>query len=153
MNPDREHVSTSLYDFAGARNRPRWPVPPEIALDHPYGGLVVTWLDRAPDAGTDAVVAWVLDEWAPSVLGDGAPLAQALVFAPRDFPGVPGSGVGVGEKVLVAWFAHSDPRDHWSDIEAALAPPVAASGVATLGLLAPFIPVIPGTPTYADQLW
>jgi hypothetical protein len=28
MNPDREHVSTSLYDFRGSVNRPGWPVPP-----------------------------------------------------------------------------------------------------------------------------
>ena len=152
MNPDREHVSTSLYDFAGSVNRPGWPVPAEVALDHPYGGLVVTWLDRAPGADLDAVVAWTLAEWLPGVLTDDAPLAQALVFTPRDFPGVPGTGVGVGEKVCVAWFASADPRDRWAEIEAALAAPLAASGVATLGLLAPFIPVIPGTETYLDEL-
>ncbi|MFA5883391.1 MAG: hypothetical protein WDA60_06035 [Acidimicrobiia bacterium] len=153
MNPDREHISTSLYDFTGSANRPGWPVPAEIALDHPYGGLVVTWLDRAPDADTEAVAAWVLDDWAPGALADGSPLAQALAFAPRDFPGVPGTGDGVDEKVLVAWFTSADPRGDWPAIERALSAPVAASGVATLGLLAPFIPVIPGTPTYADQLW
>ena len=153
MNPDRDHVSTSLYDFLGSANRPGWPVPAEIALDHPYRGVVVTWLDRTADADADAVARWVLDDWAPAVLVDGSPIAQALAFAPRDFPGVPGTGVGVGERVLVAWFTSGDPRDDWAAIEAALTGPVAASGVATLGLLAPFIPVVPGTPTYADQLW
>jgi hypothetical protein len=153
MNPDREHVSTSLYDFRGAVNRPGWPVPPEITMDHPYGGLVATWLDRAPDATTDAVVEWVTGTWIPTVCTDGSPLAQALVFTPRDFPGVPGSGVGVDEKVLVAWLAHDDPRGDWSAIERALTAPLADSGVATLGLLAPFIPVVPGTETYLDELW
>lgn len=153
MNPDREHVSTSLYDFAGSVNRPGWPVPAEITLDHPYSGLIATWLDRAPGADSDAVVTWVLGSWAPGVLVEHSPLAQALVFTPRDFPGIPGTGVGVGEKVLVAWFTPGDPRDDWAAIESALTAPLAISGIATLGLLAPFIPVVPGTPTYADQLW
>jgi len=153
MNPDREHVSTSLYDFRGATNRPGWPVPPEIALDHPYGGVVVTWLDRAGDASSDDVVEWVRTTWAPRVLTAGAPLAQALVFTPRDFPGAPGTGAGVDEKVLVAWFLPGDPRDDWAAVESGLVPPLSDASVATLGLLAPFIPVIPGTDTYADQLW
>ena len=153
MNTDREHVSTSLYDFRGAVNRPAWPVPAELTMEHPYRGIVVTWLDRAADATTDAVVDWALGEWAPAVLVDGSPLAQALVFTPRDFPGIPGTGVGVDEKVLVAWFLHDDPRDAWPAIEAALVGPIADTSVATLGFLGPFIPVVPGTETYLDELW
>jgi len=153
MNPDREHVSTSLYDFRGSVNRPGWPVPAEIALDHRYDGLVVTWLDRAEGATVDDVVAWVLGAWAPAVLADAGPVAQALVFTPRDFPGVPGTGVGVGEKLLVAWFLHDDPRRSWESVVAALVDPLAGTAVATLGLLAPFIPVVPGTATYLDELW
>lgn len=153
MNTDREHVSTSLYDFRAAANRPGWPVPPELAMDHPYGGLVATWIDRAPDATIDAVLEWVTGTWAPDVLHDGSPLGQALVFTPRDFPGVPGTGVGVGDKVLVIWLAHDDPRSRWAEIEAALHEPLTATTVATLGLLAPFIPVVVGTETYLDELW
>ena len=153
MNPDREHVSTSLYDFRGARNRGSWPVPAEITLEHPYGGLVATWLDRTPDACTDSVVGWALDEWAPAVLATGDAIAQALVFTPRDFPGVPGSGVGVDEKVLVAWFLHDDPRVDWPATEAALVAPLGSSGAPTLGFLGPFVPVVPGTETYLDELW
>ena len=153
MNPDREHVSTSLYDYAGAANRTGWPVPPEIALDHPYGGLVVTWLDRHPDATLDAAVTWVRDAWVPAVLGAGDRIGQALVFTPRDFPGVPGTGVGIGEKVCVAWFLHDDPRADWSTVADAIAAPVADAGVASLSFLGPFVPVVPGTDTYLDQLW
>ena len=58
MNDDREHVSTSLYEFRGAVNRPGWPVPPEIALDHPYAGVVVVWIDRVGDASYDDLDAW-----------------------------------------------------------------------------------------------
>jgi hypothetical protein len=152
MNPDREHVSTSLYDFRGSVNRPGWPVPAQIALDHPYAGLVVAWLDRAPSANESDLDAWILEKWLPAVASDGSPVGQALSFAPRDFPNVPGSGVGVGEKRCVAFFLQSDPRDAWSDHFAPLQSAVDGTGVATLGLLAPFIPVIPGTDTYLDEL-
>jgi hypothetical protein len=151
MNGDREHVSTSLYDFRGAVNRPGWPVPAELALDHPYAGLVVAWLDRAGDASADDLVRWVLDDWAPAIVAEGSPVGQALAFAPRDFPGAPGTGVGVGEKALVAFFLQCDPRDDW-DRFAGLTPGVAAGGVASVGLVAPFLPVIPGTETYLDEL-
>src|SRR5690606_17952150 len=79
MNADRTHVSTSLYDFVGSVNRPGWPVPAEIALDHRYPGLVVTWLDRAEGAADGTLESWLLDTCIPSVARDGSPVAQALV--------------------------------------------------------------------------
>jgi hypothetical protein len=153
MNGERAHVSTSLYDFRGAVNRPDWPVPAEVTLDHPYQGLVVTWLDRTEGSTTDDVEGWLRGECLPGLLQAGTPVAQALVFAPRDFPGVAGSGVGVGEKVCCATFLQCDPRDVWADHFAGFGDTIAESGVATAGLVAPFIPVIPGTTTYLDQLW
>ena len=66
---------------------------------------------------------------------------------------MPDSGVGVGEKLLVAFFLTADPRDAWDAEFGDLANGVATSGLGTLGLAAPFIPVIPGTETYLDQLW
>lgn len=153
MNPDREHVSTSLYDFRGSANRAGWPVPPEIALDHPYGGLVATWLDLAPEADHEALVTWALDDWLPGVLAGENALAQALAFTPRDFPGVPGTGVGVGERLVVLGFTSGDPRSGWTATRDALTSPVTAGAHASVGLVAPFIPVVPGTQTYADELW
>ena len=153
MNGERDHVSTSLYEFRGAVTRPDWPVPAEIALDHPYDGLVVVWLDRAGDASADDLASFARDEWLPSIVRAGTPIAQALVFAPCDFPGVPGSGVGTGEKVCCFFFLQCDPREAWAEHFANLSEAVDASGVATIGLAAPFIPVIPGTETYMDELW
>jgi hypothetical protein len=153
MNDDREHVSTSLYEFRGAVNRPGWPVPPEITLDHTYAGVVVAWIDRAADASYDELDAWVRDTLLPARLTAEGATGQALVFAPCDFPNVPGSGVGVGERLLVAFFLTADPRDVWAAEFADLADAVAASGLGTLGLAAAFIPTIPGTETYLDELW
>jgi hypothetical protein len=153
MNGDRTHVSTSLYDFRGSVNRPGWPVPPEISLDHRYDGLVVTWIDRATDASLADLERWLLDEGLPPVAAEGTSVAQALVFSPRDFPGVPGTGVGVGEKLLVAFFVQTDPREVWDASFAGLGDAVAKSGLGTVGLAAPFVPVVPGTHTHLDDLW
>ena len=38
MNGDRDHVSTAIYKYLGGTGRGADPVPPEIALDHPYRG-------------------------------------------------------------------------------------------------------------------
>jgi hypothetical protein len=153
MNADRTHVSTSLYDFRGAVNRPAWPVPPEISLDHRYDGLVVLWIDRAPDADLAALERWLLEEGLPAVVAEGTSVGQALVFSPRDFPGAPNTGVGVGDKLLVAFFLQTDPRDVWDASFAPFGAAVEKSKLGTVGLAAPFLPVIPGTPAYLDELW
>ena len=49
-------------------------------------------------------------------------------------------------------FVDGDPRDCW-DVFAGLGERVAAGGVAELSYVAPFLPTIPGTDTYTDQLW
>jgi hypothetical protein len=153
MNADRDHVSTSLYDFVGSVNRPGWTVPAEVSLDHRYDGVVVAWVDRAADGDVGDLQQWLLTDGLPSVVSEGSPVAQALVFSPRDFPGVPGTGVGVGEKLCVAFFLQDDPRESWDAQFRKLGDAIAASCLGTVGLVAPFIPVVPGTDTYLDELW
>jgi hypothetical protein len=153
MNPNRTHVNTSLYDFTGSVNREGWPVGAHIALDHPYQGMVALWCDRAPDGDLAQLDLWLRKTLHPSVLTKDGPVAQAHTFSPRDMPGVAGSGVGVGEKLLTLYFLQCDPRDAWAKHFTGLDERVRASGYGTVGLVAPFIPVIPGTNTYLDQLW
>jgi hypothetical protein len=152
MNTDRTHISTSLYDFRGSVNRPGWPVPAEVALDHRYAGVVGFWLDRTENTTSDQLVDWLMNAL-PNALANDSALAQALVFTPRDFPGVANSGVGVGDRVLVALFTQTNPLECWQREVTAVANTISSSGLATLGLVAPFVGVIPGTETYLDQLW
>jgi hypothetical protein len=151
MNPNRTHVSTSLYDLCHVVNRAGWPVAGQIALDHPYQGMVAMWTDRAEGTALDALADWIAQTLAPKVL-DG-PVAQAITFAARDMPGVPNSGVGVGTRLLTMFFVQSDPRDVWASRFTGLDTVVRDSGLGSVALVAPFIPVIPGTNTYLDQLW
>ena len=47
MRSDRTHVSTSYHDLVGATSRVDHPVPVELALHHPYGGLVMVWTESS----------------------------------------------------------------------------------------------------------
>ena len=154
MNGDRELVSLSLYDFVGSVNRKGWPVPAEVSLDHRYPAVVALWVDRAASASLETLTSWLLETQLPALLQNKeGGVAQALVFSSREFPGVPGSGTAVGDRVLVACFLEVDPREVWSTSFAGLGDAVAASGLGSVVLAAPFIGAIPGTPTYSDQLW
>jgi hypothetical protein len=51
------------------------------------------------------------------------------------------------------YFLDADPAGTWAEEFAGLDQAIAASGVATLVWASPFIPTIPGTDTYTDQLW
>jgi hypothetical protein len=154
MNADRELVSLSLYDFLGSVNRDGWPVPAEISLDHRYPGVAALWIDRAATASREELARWLLETMLPGLVeSKEGGVAQALVFASREFPGVPGSGTAVGDRLFVACFLDVDPREVWSSAFTDLGEAVAGSGLGSLALAAPFIATIPGTPTYSDQLW
>ena len=62
-----------------------------LAPDHdtPTGQIA----DEEINASYDDLDAWVRETWLPGRLGADGAAAQALVFAPCDFPGVPDSEV------------------------------------------------------------
>lgn len=63
-----------------------------------------------------------------------------------------GSGPGTLQRTMQLVFLDAAPAEHWQRfVDYATA--IDASGLATVTLAAPFIPTIPGTDTYTDQLW
>lgn len=82
---------------------------------------------------------------------------MALVFtpvpipdeAPKDIPRDPTDAT----RVTVLWFLDRDPADVWEAEFASTAKALDASGKARSLFNGPFIPTIPGTDTYTDQLW
>ena len=54
-------------------------------------------------------------------------------------------------RVTVLWFLDSDPRSCWDQFRG-LPEPVAAAGLGKVEFLGPFIPTLPGTERYVDQL-
>jgi hypothetical protein len=126
MDPRRHHVSTSYYDLVSVTARDADPVPAELALHHPYAGLVVVWSDE--DVSAELV---------------GGPVAQVVAWTQADVPGLPGAVLGEPERrVVVHTCFVDDLSGGWPTFD----------GVDAL-LVAPFVPTVPGTEAHLDDLW
>ena len=82
-------------------------------------------------------------------------MAMATVFEPMPLPGTTPTYVkpveGVGKRITVLYFTEADPAEDW-DRFAGDGAAVEASGLGRLEFAGPFIPTVPGTDTYVDQL-
>jgi hypothetical protein len=153
MNADRDHVSTATYAFLGATAREPEPIPAEIALDHPYPGLVCLWLRPAEGTSMADLAAWCRAELDPVTLAAGSPVGQVLDFGQCDFPGGIPAMTGKRDEIVRCYFVDTDPRGCWDERFAGLGEAVAAGGLGRVELAAPFIPTVPGTRRHLDELW
>lgn len=161
---ERHHAHTALYFSVGSDRRDPDGVPPHMALDHPYQGLVSVHVDRAEDIPHAEFAEWFSAEAAPRLFADGedgepSPVDQVLHWRPiipkgeeGNAPMDLGTGPGTRSRSLHLLFLRADPRDCWDRVREHCAR-VEESGLATVRLAAPFVPTIPGTDTYTDQLW
>ena len=62
---DRDVQTATTYDYCGGALRDDDGVPPAVALDHRYPGVVWTWLERDPAVAFERVRDWVLGELPP----------------------------------------------------------------------------------------
>ena len=155
MFAERDHVHTKMYRYRWGAFRDADGVPAELALDHPYPGLAVLFLE-APDAeGRDAFGEWLRDEHLPGMLG-GSSAAMALGFTPVPIPDdAPADVPRIAEddrRILVLAFLEADPGHEWAERFAPQGGAIAASGRGRVVWASPFIPTLPGTDAYADQL-
>ncbi len=151
MHPGRDHVSTAVYDLAAEHEQPGG-VPARIALDHPSPGLIVTWTDAVDEAHLGELAEWYRTEGLPAQ----GPIATAVGWALRAFPGTPSTvpaEPGIGTRLVHTAFTTVDPRQCWDEVTGDLVARLDKSGLGTLALAAPFVPTVPGTTTYLDQLW
>ncbi|NUR26981.1 MAG: hypothetical protein HOV83_14250 [Catenulispora sp.] len=152
---ERTHVFTSFQDYLGVVYRDGDDGPRDIhALNHPYAGLVVEVYDTVADQEPAALAGWLTEKHLPAKL-EGSPVALAMVFAPMPLPGSTPTYVkpveGVGRRITVLYFLECEPTECWSLFtgDGAAAD---ASGLARLEFAAPFIPTVPGTDKYVDEL-
>jgi len=144
MFPERDHIHTLLYTLEWTTSADDHGVPPELALDHPYGGVTATLLRPAEGASAERVRAAMADA------------ELALGFSPIPLP----ASAPVTQKghdrldgcLMTLSFSESSPAEQW-DAQRALAQRLSDDGAAEVLWSAPFIPTIPGTDTYTDQLW
>jgi hypothetical protein len=155
MFPHRDHVHTRMYRYRGGAFRDPDGVPAEIALDHRYPGLVVTFVE-APPGERDACLRGLLEEHLPGRLA-GSPAAMALAFTPVPVPDDAPVDIPrpVGEEgwILLLWFVERDPAEGWEGSFAGAGSALEGTGRLRHLFTGPFVATIPGTDAYVDELW
>ncbi len=158
MFEDRDHVHTLPYKYCWEFRREPEGVPIEVALDHPYWGFVPVFIDRSQDTTNEELWEWLRTEHLPSLLpGSDADLVAA--FTPMAVE-VDGSGDVRHEaasesegRTLLLWFLSTPPEVAWETVIVEHLHRLEESGLGRVVAALPFIPTIPGTDTYTDQLW
>ena len=147
MFPERDHVHTLLYRHAVTTVGALDSVPAELALDHPFGGLIATVVEPAEDRDAELVASY---------LSSGAAQSLQLGFSPIPLdPDAPVTQQGVDRMagcLMFLTFTNAPPEQAWEGHRAAGAD-IERKGMGRVLWSAPFIPTIPGTDTYTDQLW
>lgn len=156
VHHDRTHVFTAFHARVATVYRDGAAGPRDFhALDHPYAGLVVEVIDTdGPDERAE-LLEWLRHEHLAQVLAN-SPAAMALAFTPHPLPEGRMSYVkqveGVENRVTLLWFLERDPRECWNEHFADRGATVADRGLGTVEFIAPFIPTVPGTDRYVDEL-
>lgn len=156
VHHDRTHVFTAFQDHAVTVYRDGPAGPRDFhALDHPYTGLVVEVVDTDTPQQCDALLGLLRDSHLPRRLA-GSPAAMVTVFRPTPLPLERMSYVkqveGVGTRLTLLWFLQRDPREVWEEHFTGLDTEVAGTGLGRVELVAPFVPTVPGTDAYVDEL-
>jgi hypothetical protein len=98
------------------------------------------------------MLQWLLAERAPAA---GASAALGTIFQPMPLPADKQPYVkdveGIDTRLTILWFTEDDPAEVWSEFSG-IGERVAATGLGRVELMAPFIPTLPGTERYVDQL-
>jgi len=147
MFAERDHTHTLLYRYEGMARANPDGVPAELALDHPYGGVTATLIRRAAGVDVAALRKHVIDTTSPEL-----DLAFSPIPLPPNAPVTQQGQDRLADCVLTLSFSSENPADRWDD-HRAVATRLQDDGIGEVLWSAPFIPTIPGTDTYTDQLW
>ena len=155
MLKQRAQAHAGFYHLRWCEARDADGVPPELALEHPFAGVVLLMVDR--DEGVErerfeaSYRAWIAPRLADS------PAALCLGFEPEPLPDDAPSYVirppGLERRSLQLFFLEGDPRDGWEARFAAQDAWLREAGLGHVSWAAPFIPTLPGTDRYTDELW
>jgi hypothetical protein len=111
-------------------------------------------IDAAPGK-RDALLDWLKSDRVPAAMA-GTEAAMCLYFEPTPLPADKMPYVkdveGVDNRLTLLWFTEGGPTQDWDRVFAGSGEAVAKSGLGRVELVAPFIPTLPGTDMYVDQL-
>jgi hypothetical protein len=151
---ERSHVHTSDYRLLSTVRQPGERVPIELALEHPFQGLVMI-LTEATD-GDRAGAVKKLEQLAQKTLlaGDVAILASwELTVMPDKAPKlfVANLAPPTANTILQLAFLRTDPEAAWNSVRSYEAL-IGQEKSLKLGLAAGLIPTVPGTTTHLDEI-
>jgi hypothetical protein len=156
MFEERDHVHTLLYRYEWEHRREPDGVPVELALDHPYAGLVAAWVDRDPGVSPEHLWDVLRQDLLPNLL-PGTPAGLVAAFTPLplliDAPGDVPRQEADDRRTLLLWFLDEHPAQAWQATVGRHREHLEQAGLGSVVAALPFIPTIPGTDTYTDQLW
>ncbi len=140
MFEERDHVHTQMYKFKGAVSANPDPVPPELALDRRYPGVIAVFGEVIEGVEPADVVLDGLASVDQCIVGRPRPLQQG----PSDVPRAEGSE----QRFVHLYFVNRAPLAAWDDeFEKRI------GELPGVTLASPFLATVPGTDTYTDQLW
>lgn len=149
----RRAVHASFYTHRFAACRDADGVPPEVALDHLFPGVVLAISERPPERSAEERERWLLGDYLPKTLPDSSialclsldplPLPEASpVYTPPDR--------AAERRHLEIYFLDQTPDSVWDGEFAGMAAATADAGMGQVAFAAGFIPTIPGTDRYTD---
>ena len=154
MHP-REQAHAGFYEREWSWRRDPDGVPVELALDHPYRGLLFLCIDRAANVSSSVLGDWYRDEFLPS-LGEESRVASCLASRPLPLPADTPSYVrrlpGLDRRTLLLLFCEADPSEIWNTEFAHHARTLDESKLGAISFASPFVPTIPGTDAYCDEV-
>jgi hypothetical protein len=155
MSVERRQAHAGFYRRRFAITRDDDGVPPELALDHPFASVVMLMIDRADGVGAKEFEDAYREEIASRLAGSPAALCLGLdpEPLPDDAPSYVPRPSGLDRRSLQLFFLEEPPADSWESLFASQDTWLRSRGLGQVSYAAPFIPTIPGTDRYANELW
>jgi len=155
MEGARSTAHAAFYTYRWTACRDDDGVPPELALDHPFPGAVMVMSQRPEGVSIEDRDAWMLGEALPKLL-PGSPIALTLSLSqlalPADSPVYTPPPTDLAQRCLEIYFLDQDPREGWDSFFAPLGRSFADAGMGEVSFAGGFIPTIPGSDRYADEV-
>ncbi len=151
----RQAVHASFYAHRWAAMREDDGIPAEVALDHPFAGVVMVISERPEGVSAEARERWLLEEILPKALaGSDAALCLSLdpMQLPEESPAYVAPAPGSDRRGLELYFLDRDPSEGWGTLFAGLETAHADAGMGEIAFAAGFLPTLPGTDRYVDEI-
>lgn len=152
----RKPVHAGFYAARFALSHDPDGVPVELALEHPYAGVGLTMFEASESVGREKLAAALEQDLLPATLSPYGPslcLATAPLPIGDDMPAYVERPRGLDRRILLFTFHPEDPARTLPGWTRTLDERIGKAGLGRLLLSAPFIPTIPGSDRYADDLW